>query len=92
MEHIEFGMLKDHDSHVRLLQFCGMGAFFVIIIIVVWAFCLNASFMQSVVNFDWPALSTIPQAFVDALFVCSSLYANLSGPCAVFGDWYRWNV
>ena len=49
-----------------------MGAFFVIII-VVWAFCLNASFMQSVVNFDWPALSTIPQAFVDTLFVCSSL-------------------
>ena len=68
-----WNVVSDHaTSHVRLLQFCGMGAFFVIII-VVWAFCLNASFMQSVVNFDWPALSTIPQAFVDALFVCSSL-------------------
>lgn len=59
-------------SHTRFLQLGGVGVFFVVAICL-WAFFLNASFMQSVVNFDWPALSTVAQALVDILFVCSSL-------------------
>lgn len=63
---------KRFASQTRLLQLISVGVFFVIVG-VLWAFCFCAPFMQSVVNFDWPPLSTVPQALVDTLFVCSSL-------------------
>ena len=60
------------SSHTKLLQFGGVGVLFVIVV-GLWTFGLNASFMQDVVNYHWSAVSTIPQALIDVLFVCSSL-------------------
>lgn len=59
-------------SHTRLLQFIVTGVFLALVI-GIWALSFHAPFMQSVVNFDWPPLSDIPQALVDTLFVCTSL-------------------
>lgn len=60
------------SSRTRLLQFIATGAFLALVI-GIWVLSLHAPFMQSVVNFDWPPLSDIPQALVDTLFVCTSL-------------------
>lgn len=69
-------------SHTRLSQLIVTGVFLALVI-GVWALSFHAPFMQSVVNFDWPPLSDIPQALVDTLFVCTSL-TPVSPVLAVF--------
>lgn len=62
-------------SHGAKVKKVGLVSGFIILVVVLWSVCFNLPAFQGVVHFNWPAFTSMSQAFANILFLAFTQFS-----------------